>query len=217
MNITSSMYSAVTDFVLALLPWKVIMGLQMKKAERISVALAMSVGAIAGITGVMKSVQSIMTLNPMHPDFTYNLVLFWIFSLAEPNSTIIAASIPVLRVLVRDARTNYGGYNGSSGGPAAYIESQNSRFHVHKDGQGAVAQPSTVGNTDASSDRSILGHSPERPVGISRTTEVTVEYESGAELADRNCHGSDAFEMQPRFSRQIYGNKGGIERGFSGR
>jgi hypothetical protein len=34
----------MTDFVLAMLPWQVIMGLQMKKSERISVSVAMSFG-----------------------------------------------------------------------------------------------------------------------------------------------------------------------------
>lgn len=39
-------YSAITDFVLAALPWKVFMSLQIKKDERVSLAVAMSVGAM---------------------------------------------------------------------------------------------------------------------------------------------------------------------------
>jgi hypothetical protein len=39
-------YSGVMDFVLALLPWKVIWNLQMKRKEKVGVALAMSMGIL---------------------------------------------------------------------------------------------------------------------------------------------------------------------------
>ena len=45
-NIFSAAYSAVMDFTLALLPWKVIWGLQMKKKEKVGVAVAMSMGIL---------------------------------------------------------------------------------------------------------------------------------------------------------------------------
>lgn len=37
-------YSAAMDFTLALLPWKIIWALQMKRVEKIGVAVAMSMG-----------------------------------------------------------------------------------------------------------------------------------------------------------------------------
>ncbi|KAI9149073.1 hypothetical protein HJFPF1_11119 [Paramyrothecium foliicola] len=222
MNIVSSMYSALTDFVLALLPWQVFMGLQMKKEERISLAVAMSVGAVAGVTGVMKSVQSIKTLNHMDPEcrfplrirrckrqdthiidtVMYNMVLFWIFSLAEPNSTIIAASIPVLRVLFRDARAYYGGYSGSSPGAAGYLKSDNNTFHMHTKTRDTNKSRPDASEPDNSSDRSILAYAQKR--GISRTTEVSVQYEGRGEASESSrgnagaAHG-DSFEMQTRY------------------
>jgi hypothetical protein len=39
-------YSAAMDFTLALLPWKLIWGLQMKKKEKVGVAVAMSCGVL---------------------------------------------------------------------------------------------------------------------------------------------------------------------------
>jgi hypothetical protein len=39
-------YSALMDFVLALLPWKLVMTLQMKRREKMGVALAMSMGVL---------------------------------------------------------------------------------------------------------------------------------------------------------------------------
>ncbi|KAK8120844.1 hypothetical protein PG999_004964 [Apiospora kogelbergensis] len=68
LNVFSSLYSSAADFVLALLPWRVLMGLQMKRSEKISLAVGMSFGAIAGITGVAKAIRSITTLAFDAPD-----------------------------------------------------------------------------------------------------------------------------------------------------
>jgi len=45
-NIFSAAYSALMDLSLALLPWKLIWGLQMKRKEKIGVAVAMSCGIL---------------------------------------------------------------------------------------------------------------------------------------------------------------------------
>jgi hypothetical protein len=39
-------YSAILDFVLAFLPWPIIMGVSMRRRERVGVAIAMSLGAM---------------------------------------------------------------------------------------------------------------------------------------------------------------------------
>ncbi len=39
-------YSALMDISLALLPWKIVWKLQMKKKERVGVAVAMSMGVL---------------------------------------------------------------------------------------------------------------------------------------------------------------------------
>lgn len=39
-------YSAIVDFILALLPWKIILGLQMKTHEKVGVSIAMSLGLL---------------------------------------------------------------------------------------------------------------------------------------------------------------------------
>lgn len=62
------MYSAICDFILALLPWKMIFNLQMKRSERISIALALSMGVVAGVTGVMKAYQGYLLLGVRNPD-----------------------------------------------------------------------------------------------------------------------------------------------------
>ncbi|KAH7040195.1 uncharacterized protein B0I36DRAFT_233890, partial [Microdochium trichocladiopsis] len=93
-------YSAIIDFVLALLPWKIVMSLQMKTHEKLGVGFAMSLGMLAGIVGVIK-VYNITTI-ASSPNIPYNLSLLFIWGQAEPCATIVATSIPMLRVLFRD-------------------------------------------------------------------------------------------------------------------
>ncbi|KAK4457264.1 hypothetical protein QBC42DRAFT_318778 [Cladorrhinum samala] len=95
-------YSAVTDFVLALLPWKVVWKLQMKRKEKAGVAIAMSLGVFAGATALVKT-----TVIPSlaSPDFSYVAAPLIHWSTAESAVTIIAASIPILRILFRDLQS----------------------------------------------------------------------------------------------------------------
>ncbi|KAK7987301.1 hypothetical protein PG989_007616 [Apiospora arundinis] len=116
LNIFSSLYSSLADFTLAFLPWKVLMDLQMIRPEKLSLAIGMSFGVMAGITGIVKAARSATTLDFAALDFQYNLISFWIFTLAEPNATLIAACVPVLRVLFKDVKKRkYGSDFPSSG------------------------------------------------------------------------------------------------------
>ncbi|KAK3395474.1 hypothetical protein B0T20DRAFT_35804 [Sordaria brevicollis] len=98
-NIFSAAYSSLMDITLALLPWSVVWKLQMQKKERFGCAFAMSMGVFAGITGIIKTTK-IPTM--LSDDFAAGVDLF-IWGNAETAITIMAASIPILRVLVRDA------------------------------------------------------------------------------------------------------------------
>jgi hypothetical protein len=44
------------DVALALLPWTMIWGLQLRTSEKIGIGIAMSVGILSGICGIMKVV-----------------------------------------------------------------------------------------------------------------------------------------------------------------
>ncbi|KAH8708355.1 hypothetical protein GQ44DRAFT_743198 [Phaeosphaeriaceae sp. PMI808] len=100
----SGAYSAAMDIILALLPWKVIMLLNMRKAEKVGVALAMSMGIFAGAAAIMKVIQ-FRTMSG--GDFTYDGTSLVIWGVVEAAVTIVAASIPVLRVLIRDANKSW--------------------------------------------------------------------------------------------------------------
>jgi hypothetical protein len=89
----ASYYSAILDFVLALIPWQILRDLTMKLREKAGVAIAMSLGAVAGVAGV---VRGVMVVHMTDPDITYSRVDLTIWTLSEPAVSIMAISIPVL-------------------------------------------------------------------------------------------------------------------------
>lgn len=107
----------------------------------------------------------------------WKLCIFHVWVEVEPNVTIIAASIPVLRVLFRNIRSQRETEYPSSG---AYIRSDNlSKFQ----NQGMSSGRSrTVEDHDKRDD----GDSDQRilPQGIVRTTEVTVDYDKRSGASD---------------------------------
>ncbi|KAM7210722.1 hypothetical protein V8F06_013900 [Rhypophila decipiens] len=94
-------YSGVCDILLALLPWKLVCGLRMKKKEKFGVAIAMSLGILAGVTAFIKS-EKIFTLGQDNFSFYGSELLLW--AGAEIGTTIMAACIPVLRVFFREVK-----------------------------------------------------------------------------------------------------------------
>ncbi|OTA54964.1 hypothetical protein K449DRAFT_416906 [Hypoxylon sp. EC38] len=107
-------YSAFADFVLAALPWPIIIKLQMRASEKIGISVAMSMGVCAGITSIIKCTKFSVLKSDKFADDVFELS---IWSIAEISTTMMAASIPVLRALVREAT----GTSGRFGCPITYI------------------------------------------------------------------------------------------------
>ncbi|KAL2194023.1 hypothetical protein P885DRAFT_43908 [Corynascus similis CBS 632.67] len=99
-NIFTAVYSGAMDIVLAILPWKIIWTLTMNRKEKVGVMVAMSMGIFAGITSIVKITQLPSISNATFTEATTQLV---ILAAAESAITIVAASIPILRALVRDS------------------------------------------------------------------------------------------------------------------
>ncbi|KAK8131621.1 hypothetical protein PG984_008059 [Apiospora sp. TS-2023a] len=97
--IGASIWSGVMDIILAILPMPVILGLQMNKREKFGVAIALSFMAFAGASSFIKS-STLINLSSTDP--TYDIAPVVVFGTAEIAVTMIAACIPVLRVLIRD-------------------------------------------------------------------------------------------------------------------
>jgi hypothetical protein len=45
------------DFVLAILPWHVVMGLNMRRKEKITIACGLSLGVVAGACSVVRTIE----------------------------------------------------------------------------------------------------------------------------------------------------------------
>lgn len=95
-NIFAAIYSGVMDIVLALMPWWIIWSANMTLKEKLGVMIAMSMGVFAGIISFLK-IPSIFGIGKADIIDTVPLV---IWGAAESSVTIIAASIPVLRLLL---------------------------------------------------------------------------------------------------------------------
>ncbi|KAH6865728.1 hypothetical protein BKA58DRAFT_226345 [Alternaria rosae] len=95
-----AIWAAIMDISLALLPWKVLWKLQMRTAEKIGVGVAMSLGILAGVTSILRAkyVEQLQT-----QDLSYQAYNSVIWSTADTAMTVVATSIPVLRVFFKQA------------------------------------------------------------------------------------------------------------------
>ncbi|GAB1315642.1 hypothetical protein MFIFM68171_05852 [Madurella fahalii] len=176
-DIFSAAYSALMDITLAFLPWKFLWSLQMKPREKIGVGIAMSMGVFAGITAIIKTS---MLPRMLSADFAAGVDL-WIWGNAEICSSIVAACIPMLRVLVRDAKSSRNTHSGYAN--ETYATGNYSRF-VSVTGRAGTKTTSEVElqkMDDDGSDRSILGNNgaARQPKnGIVQVTGFTIQYDA---------------------------------------
>lgn len=160
---------------------------------------------------IIKAVQSLTITNIFSPSckqsfpcccrlavtYTYivspvghNLAVLSIWIEAEPNATIIAASIPVLRVLFRDAQKYM---SSNSAGARYHLESHTQKgsrggFPSHVDTKSNAK--TTITNQDHSSETSILSKKVDFEGGIKQTREVVVDYD------DRTDYYGQSVELR---------------------
>ncbi|VUC28923.1 unnamed protein product [Clonostachys rosea] len=102
LQLSSSFYSAVLDFILAILPWVVLKDMTLSTRERLGVCVAMSLAALAGGIAMAKT---FMVFHMTSADYTYSRASLVVLAFAEPAISIMAMSIPVLRTLYRGIKT----------------------------------------------------------------------------------------------------------------
>ncbi|SPO06445.1 uncharacterized protein DNG_09135 [Cephalotrichum gorgonifer] len=192
-NIFSSSYSAAMDIVLAMLPWTVIWGLQMKKKEKIGVAVAMSCGIFAGITAIVKTTK-IPAMKSANPGPAIDL---YIWGNAESCVTIIAACIPILRVFVRDVKTSAAKYYLSNENHSTHGRTQTHQSKV-RDTINTVTITGGRGRGDEflpldDDDESRLTRGDK----IMQTKEVAIAYEDGGDSwSDGRNEGHEMNELR---------------------
>ncbi|KAI0388038.1 hypothetical protein F5Y04DRAFT_274892 [Hypomontagnella monticulosa] len=184
-------YSAFVDFSFATIPWFLIMNLQMKTREKLGVAIAMSCGVVAGITAIVRCVYlPLLKIGTFSTQGT-TLVIWYV---AESAVTIIAASIPVLRALIKDISSSVDRYNRSTGNKSGLKSTKNTPRGLH----GSNVITTVVGSRrnphdphgDADSDKSILD-AARAPGKIVQTQEIRLSFH------DRSDNDSEqGYEME---------------------
>ncbi|GAB1215676.1 hypothetical protein ATERTT37_004868 [Aspergillus terreus] len=91
-------WCAAVDFYFAILPWIFIWKLQMKFKEKMIIASSLSLGFIAGICGVIRTIELGGLSSANYTEDTVNLV---VWSAVELAVTLICVGIPTIRPLFR--------------------------------------------------------------------------------------------------------------------
>ncbi|CAM1502522.1 Fc.00g045060.m01.CDS01 [Cosmosporella sp. VM-42] len=99
--ITLGVWCATVDFFFAIFPWVFIWGLNMKRKEKITIAGSMSFGVVAGVCGIVRTVEVATGFTANYTEDTVGLI---IWSAAEMAVTLVCVGIPVLRPLYRRVR-----------------------------------------------------------------------------------------------------------------
>ncbi|GFF23654.1 hypothetical protein IFM61606_08897 [Aspergillus udagawae] len=91
-------WCAAVDFYFAILPWIFIWNLNMKQKEKLIIAISLSLGFIAGICGVIRTIDLGGLASANYTESTVDLV---IWSAVEMAATLICVGIPTVRPLYR--------------------------------------------------------------------------------------------------------------------
>ncbi|KAH6847745.1 hypothetical protein B0I37DRAFT_150843 [Chaetomium sp. MPI-CAGE-AT-0009] len=177
-----AVWSALTDFAFAIIPWPFVCHLHRRTTQKISLGVAMSFGLVSGAIAIVKITQ--MDCKNFQQDATHDTVALAIWIFAEPVAIIVAASIPLLRHLIEkpaQAAFERGimGARGGSGLPHNLSLPPSARF-----GQRAKIWSSRSGPVGTFIALQTLGSAD----AILRTDEVQVKVEenSGAHPQDNN-------------------------------
>lgn len=170
-------FCAVIDFALALAPWKLLMGLQLKTKEKIGVGVAMSMGLLAGVCAIVKGVylQEVTDY-----DFFYKGKDVIIWTSVETAAAIVGACIPVLRVFFKNTinslhdRYHRTGDASNSDGVTTFGSSAVPMSNLNSQKSAARSSMNSVPGTGALG--TVIANNEYRPGGIVQTNTITVEY-----------------------------------------
>ncbi|KAK0619647.1 hypothetical protein B0T14DRAFT_496339 [Immersiella caudata] len=161
-----SAYSGILDLVFAIIPWQIIMRLQMETKEKIGVALAMSMGVFAAAAAFIKC-SSLPELGGR--DFSHDGVTLVIWGNAEAAVTIMAASVPMLRMLAKSfgspKRRRVHSHSRRSGRSRRPVDTYGSTKRVYYYNKPRRDLVTMTGSTWATETRLSTGHSRSGSLG----------------------------------------------------
>ncbi|KAF1935102.1 hypothetical protein EJ02DRAFT_362234 [Clathrospora elynae] len=101
-----NVYNIIMDFVLAAFPWILTWNLDMRKAEKFGLCVAMSLGMIIAIVSAVRTTWKFDDVNVKDAWYFWRNAHSNIWYSSEVVGTIIVQCIPVLRPLMRDMKTS---------------------------------------------------------------------------------------------------------------
>ncbi|KAK1834418.1 hypothetical protein QBC39DRAFT_26557 [Podospora conica] len=195
LGVFAAAYSAILDLVLTAFPTVIIWKLQMIKREKIGIILSMSLGVIAGVVGLYKS--STIPYVSRDADFIYRTPIVLIWVIAEVTATILAASIPFFRPLVRKV-SQYQKSSGKESSNSFGMGRMGGRSGHSKLGSRSDVQ-SKPGNSDNDSDHGILPPRTTNKNVVHKTEVYTVEYESADDVEKATGPSSNREQARQMF------------------
>ncbi|GAB1311023.1 Rhodopsin domain-containing protein [Madurella fahalii] len=202
--IFSAGISGGMDAALALLPWKILWSLRIRTQEKLGVAIAMRIGILHSANGMQAAATAVVKCTKLPSlsgdDLTYVASDVAIWSVAEIAPTILAACIPILRVLLHYVRSaakqctvthepKVGSHIKGTRAATMIVTGSRNQLKLHYDRK----------DEDTGSDRSILG----RSIGVTNQIVQTSEciLESDNQGRRKNNYESDSmngYEMANR-------------------
>ncbi|KAK7966963.1 uncharacterized protein PG986_001240 [Apiospora aurea] len=124
LQVVGAFLSASSDFILAFLPLTRMLEVTLKSHDKwVAAVITTSIGVIAGLAGLVKGFEGIRLLDYESTRYFHSIWVFHIVGIAEPNATIVACSIPILRTFFRTQRACHGTVLPRGMGP--YVASDN--------------------------------------------------------------------------------------------
>ncbi|KAK3396952.1 hypothetical protein B0T20DRAFT_440355 [Sordaria brevicollis] len=134
-NIFGGVYSTLVDVLLSLVPTMVIWKVSMRPLERAAIICAMSTGLLAAVVSILKIYYNYRTLYGDTPRDPAMGGVTSALASVEVSCTIIAASIPFFRPLIRRMTgkdDSYQSYQSGQGGVASPMSASRQNSHTRK-------------------------------------------------------------------------------------
>ncbi|KAJ0160794.1 hypothetical protein CTA2_7276 [Colletotrichum tanaceti] len=153
-GIFNAAWCAAMDFALALVPWKLIWGMRLRRHEKLAVCFAMSLGWLTGVCAIIKGVYLVQL---EQGDFFFNGKDFTIWTAVETATAIVGSSIPVLRVFIQEKASTLGYDNKNNNNNNSAQNSDDMELNTYHSAVRSAAVISPLGAKDAKETKDAKG------------------------------------------------------------
>ncbi|KZL81335.1 hypothetical protein CI238_00368 [Colletotrichum incanum] len=206
-GIFNAAWCAFMDFVLALVPWKLIWGMRLRRHEKLGVCFAMSLGWLAGVCAIIKGVYLVQL---EQGDFFFNGKDVTIWTAVETATAIVGSSIPVLRVFIKEKASTLG-YDKKKNNNNSNQNSEDIELNTYR----SIIRPAVVTGTVSmqESNRGSATDNNKLENGVlSQEMELTQKHTKRAKYFDLESQPLDRVEIVANSHEQFMN-----ERDFRGR